>query len=78
MMMMMRSALLLLVALVGVIKADYDKRLFDEIEHHDEFNVADVDGIGFDRLEMEMRKRNLPLPPSMRAPPPSKEDGKRK
>lgn len=56
---------LLLVSLV-IATEEIDKRLFDDIEHHDEFNVADVDGIGFDRLEMEMRKRNIPIPPSMR------------
>lgn len=58
----------LIVLLTGlVIASEIEKqKLFENIENHDEFNIADVDGIGFDRLEMEMRKRKIPLPPSMR------------
>lgn len=57
--------------------AEVDKRLFDDIADHDEFNIAEVDGVGFDRLELEMRKRNMPLPPSMRQSD-GKEDVKNK
>ena len=38
----------------------------DDIENHDEFNVADVDGLGgFDEVEKAYRKRGLPVPESI-------------
>lgn len=52
-------------ALVELAKASYDY-LFEDIEAHDEFNLADVDGVGFERLEREMRRRKIPVPKSMK------------
>lgn len=37
----------------------------DDIENHDEFNVADVEGIGFEGVEEAYRKRGLALPESL-------------
>ena len=50
---------------IGISMANV-RNLLEDIENHDEFNLADVDGIGFDLLESEIRRRNLPIPPSMR------------
>jgi hypothetical protein len=38
----------------------------DDIENHDEFNVADMDGLGgFEMVEAAYRKRGLKLPGSL-------------
>jgi hypothetical protein len=42
-----------------------DHNPLDDIENHDQFNLADVDGIGFDRLELEMKKRKIAVPKFM-------------
>jgi hypothetical protein len=42
-----------------------DHNPLDDIENHDQFNLADVDGVGFDRLELEMKKRKIPVPKFM-------------
>jgi hypothetical protein len=60
----MQIILLMALLLLCMAREPYDY-LFEDIEHHDEFNLADVDGVGFDRLEQEMRKRKIPLPKSM-------------
>lgn len=56
----------LLFALALAIKPKPQHSPLDDIENHDEFNVADVDGLGgFEEVERAYRKRGLKLPESM-------------
>lgn len=61
-------------ALVSCLSKKEQKKLLDAVEHHDEFNMADVEGIGYELVELAYKQKGLPLPESLGGPSQAEKD----